>query len=175
MPLPILLGVIVPITGFLLLSTSWPAFYRFITSLDAQVITAIHAWRFGGLGFLALYVYGILPGMFAWPAALGDLAIGASAVWVARALTREPGMLARPSFVLWNMLGIADLVVAVAMGALASILALGPSGEIAAQPMAQAPLVIVPGFLVPLFIMLHIAALFQARQWTLSNSRLACF
>jgi hypothetical protein len=30
--------------------------------------------------------------------------------------------------------------------------------------MAQMPLVLIPAYLVPLFIMLHLAALFQARQ-----------
>jgi hypothetical protein len=30
--------------------------------------------------------------------------------------------------------------------------------------MARLPLVLIPGFLVPMFIMLHFAALFQARR-----------
>jgi hypothetical protein len=31
-------------------------------------------------------------------------------------------------------------------------------------PMAQLPLVLIPAYLVPLFVMLHLAALFQARR-----------
>ncbi len=170
LPLPILFGVIVPIGAFLLMFVSWPAFRGLILSLDLNLVTAIQAWRFGGLGFLALYAYGVLPGMFAWPAGLGDLAIGASAVWVVRALNHRPEFAACRSFAIWNVLGILDLDVAVGIGAAASSLALGVYGEITTLPMTQMPLVLVPGFLVPLFVMLHLTALFQARWLSLFGS-----
>jgi hypothetical protein len=169
LPLPILIGVIVPIIAFLTMYRVWPAFRRFILSLDLVPVTALQAWRFGGLGFLALYVYGILPGQFAWPAGLGDMAIGASAVWVVWALSRRPQFAASRSFAIWNLLGIFDLVVAVGTGATASGMALGVYGEITTGPMAQMPLVLVPGFLVPCFVMLHLTALFQARGLVLSG------
>ena len=35
--------------------------------------------------------------------------------------------------------------------------------------MAQMPLVLIPAYFVPLFVMLHIVALFQARRGALSN------
>lgn len=164
LPLPILLGVAVPIMVFLTLYSVWPTFRWFILSLDLVPVTAIQAWRFGGLGFLALYAYGILPGHFAWPAGLGDMAIGASAVWVAWALSRRPQFASSRSFAIWNLLGVFDLVVAVGMGAAASGLVSGMAGEITTGPMAQLPLLVVPGFLVPCFIMLHLTALFQARR-----------
>ena len=164
LPLPILIGVAVPVTVFLTVYSVWPTFRRFILSLDLVPVTAIQAWRFGGLGFLALYAYGILPGHFAWPAGLGDMAIGASAVGVAWALSRRPQFASSRSFAVWNLLGIFDLVVAVGAGAAASGLRLGSYGEITTGPMAQMPLVLVPGFLVPCFVMLHLTALIQARR-----------
>ena len=48
------------------------AFRAFVLGLDLRLATAIQAWRFAGLGFIALYTYGVLPGMSAWPAGLGD-------------------------------------------------------------------------------------------------------
>lgn len=164
LPLPILLGVAVPVMVFLTLYSVWPTFRRFILSLDLVPVTAIQAWRFGGLGFLALYAYGILPGHFAWPAGLGDMAIGASAVWVAWALSRGPQFASSRSFAIWNLLGVFDLVVAVGTGTAASGLVSGMAGEITTGPMARLPLLVVPGFLVPCFIMLHLTALFQARR-----------
>jgi hypothetical protein len=106
----------------------------------------------------------VLPGAFAWPAGLGDIAIGVTAPWVARALVRRLGFATSRVFVAWNLLGILDLVVAVSVGGLSSALASGVAGEVTTAPMAQLPLVLIPAYLVPLFVMLHLAALFQARR-----------
>jgi hypothetical protein len=65
--------------------------------------------------------------------------------------------------VIWNLLGILDLVVAVGTGGLVSWFGLG-AGNASMGPMAQLPLLLVPAFLVPGFVMLHIAALLQARH-----------
>src|SRR5882762_7912945 len=75
-PLPIFIGAVGPIVVFL--AAYWSS-------------AAIQAWRAGGLGFLALYAHGVLPGAFAWPAGLGDIAIGTTAPWIAMALVRRPG------------------------------------------------------------------------------------
>jgi hypothetical protein len=163
-PIPILVGVMAPVIAFLGAYWVWPAFRAFVLSLDLSLASAIQAWRAGGLGFLALYAHGILPGTFAWPAGLGDIAIGVTAPWVALALVRRPGFATSPVFVVWNLLGILDLVVAVSVGGLISALASGTAGEVTTAPMAQLPLVLIPAYLVPLFVMLHLAALFQVRR-----------
>jgi hypothetical protein len=80
------------------------------------------------------------------------------------ALIRRPGFSASKTFVVWNLLGLLDLVVAVSTGALASGLDIGSVGEITTRPMALLPLVLIPAYLVPIFIMLHLTALFQARR-----------
>ena len=163
-PLPILLAATGPVILFLGAYWGWPPFRAYILSLDLPLAAAIQVWRAGGLGFLALYAHGVLPGAFAWPAGLGDIAIGVTAPWVARALVRRPGFATSRVFVAWNLLGILDLVVAVSVGGRSSALASGAAGEVTTGPMAQLPLVLIPGYLVPLFVMLHLAALFQARR-----------
>ena len=132
-------------------------------------MTAVQAWRFAGFGFLALYAHGVLPGVFVWPAALGDMAIGLTAPWLALALVRRPGFAVSRLFVVWNLLGIFDLVVAISIGALSASLGTGAAREVTTAPMAQMPLVLIPAYFVPLFAMLHLAALFQARQVALSG------
>ncbi|MBI2996842.1 MAG: hypothetical protein HYY46_00070 [Deltaproteobacteria bacterium] len=166
LPLPILIGVTTPIIASLAVFWAVGAFREFVLAVDLRLATGIQAWRFAGLGFLALYEHGVLPGLFAWPAGLGDIAIGVTAPWVILSLIRRPGFAASKPFVVWNLLGILDLVVAVSTGALSSALALR---EITTAPMAQLPLVLIPGYLVPLFIMLHLAALFQARRLAMSE------
>ena len=163
LPMPIFLGVIVPLVFFFIAYFSSDAFRAYILAIDPVLAASIQAWRFAGLGFLALYVHGILPGVFAWPAGLGDIAIGVTAPWIALALVRRPDFAASRVFVIWNLLGILDLVVAVSIGALSSALASGVPGEVTTGPMARMPLVLIPAYFVPLFLMLHLAALFQAR------------
>jgi len=160
-PLPILAGVLTPLIVFLVAYWATGSFRDYVLSGDLTVMAGIQAWRFGGLGFIALYVYGVLPGLFAWPAGLGDMAIGATAPLVILALRRNPDFAAGSLFRVWNLLGILDLVVAVSLGALSSMLGFGVSG---AFPMSMMPLVLVPTFFVPLFVMLHIASLLQAKQ-----------
>ncbi|MCI0401363.1 MAG: hypothetical protein L0Z68_08710 [Gammaproteobacteria bacterium] len=163
-PLPILIGVTAPVIAFLAAFWVLRAFRDFVLAVDLRLVTGIQAWRFAGLGFLALYTHGVLPGLFAWPAGLGDIAIGATAPWLVLALIRRPSFAASPLFMVWNLLGVLDLVVAVSLGALGSGLVPGLTGEVTTAPMAQLPLVLVPGYLVPSFIMLHLVALFQARK-----------
>jgi hypothetical protein len=163
-PIRIVIGVTAPLVVFLIAFGMLRGFREYILALDLRLATAIQAWRAAGMGFLALYVYGILPGSFAWPAGLGDIAIGVTAPWVLLALLRRPGFANSSPFVAWNLFGIADLVVAVGSGGLGSLLATGAAGEITTAPMALLPLVLIPAFLVPVFIMLHLAALFQARR-----------
>jgi ketosteroid isomerase-like protein len=163
-PYPIFGGVTAPLALFLVCFGLSAAFRAFLLALDLPMVTVVQAWRFAVFGFLALAAHGVLPGVFAWPAGLGDMAIGLTAPWVALALIRRPGFAAGRWFVVWNLLGILDLVLAVSIAALSSSFATGAPGEITVTPMAQMPLVLVPAFLVPSFLMLHLTALFQARR-----------
>jgi hypothetical protein len=163
-PWPILLGALAPLVVFVAAYAGSAAFRAWILSANLPLLTAIQAWRAGGLGFLALQAHGVLPGLFAWPAGLGDIAIGVTAPWVTLALIRQPGFVASRLFVAWNLLGILDLVVAVGTGALSSGFVAGLVGAVTTAPMARLPLVLIPAYLVPLFIMLHLAALLQARR-----------
>jgi len=164
LPFPILAGVLTPILVFLVAFWTVSPFRNFVLSIDLPVMAGIQAWRFAGLGFIALYAYGVLPGLFAWPAGLGDMAIGITAPLVILALRRHPAFATSRLFWIWNLFGMLDLVVAVSLGALSAVLGIGISAGITTFPMGTMPLVLIPTFLVPLFLMLHLASLFQARR-----------
>jgi hypothetical protein len=163
-PYPIAVAVTAPLLVFLVALGVSASFRRFVTDADPLLPTAIQAWRWAGFGFIGLYAYGVLPGLFAWPAGLGDMAIGLTAPWIALALVRRPVFTASRRFVIWNLLGILDLVVAVGIAALVQTRATGAAGEVTAAPMARLPLLLIPAYLVPLFLMLHLSALLQARR-----------
>src|ERR671914_993313 len=152
-PLALLIAVTAPIIAFIVGSWLAKAFREFVLGADLRFMTTIQAWRIGGFSFLALYAHGILPGYFAWPAGIGDMAIGVSAPWIVVALMRRRSFAASNRFVGWNVFGILDLVVAVSMGALgAFFLADDVVGPGATDAMARLPLVLVPAFFVPVFV-----------------------
>ena len=165
-PLALLMSFSIPIVVFLAAFWISDPFREFVLAADLRFMTGIQAWRFAGFGFLALYAYGVLPGYFAWPAGLGDMAIGVTAPWLLVALIRQPNFAASKAFIAWQVFGILDLVVAVSLGALGPrFLAADAAGTGATAPMAHLPLVLIPAFLVPAFIILHLAALFQSRHF----------
>jgi hypothetical protein len=162
LPLPLLLGFTLPILFFLALYGTVARFREFVLAADLRLATGMQAWRFAGFGFLALYAYGLLPGAFAWPAGLGDIAIGMTAPWVVAALIQRPGFVTSKGFVAWNLLGMLDLLVAVGSGALARLASSG--GGVTTELMGTLPLVLIPCYFVPIFFMLHLTALYQARH-----------
>lgn len=165
-PLALLIAVTTPIIVFLTAYWISYPFREFVLAADLRLLTGIQAWRIGGFSFLALYTYGVLPGYFAWPAGLGDMAIGVTAPWLIMALIRRPSFAASKAFVVWQVFGILDLVVAVGLGALGPLfLAVDADGAAATAPMAYLPLVFIPAFLVPVFVIMHITALLQARRF----------
>ena len=153
------LSVAVPVLVFWIWFKTSAGFREFALSLDPRVLTIVQSWRIAGFVFVVLYVYGILPGIFANPAGWGDIAIGLTAPWVAMKLA-EPGR--RKGFIVWNALGILDLVVAVTTGTTSRLV--HPHG-LAGDAMTVLPLSIVPTFLVPLFLIMHIIVIAQARRW----------
>lgn len=171
-PLAILVGSTLPLAAFAAAYRGSRRFRDLLHGADLRLLTGAQAWRAGGLIFLAFHAYGLLPGLFAWPAGLGDIAVGVTAPWIAAALTRDPGFAGDDRFAAWNVLGIVDLFVAVATGTLSSGLVPGLT-EVRSTPMSQMPLVLIPCFLVPLFVMLHVTALAQWRQARRAQAPLA--
>jgi hypothetical protein len=144
-------GLLIPIVAGVVLFLRWPMLKRIVESVPQRWIVGVQVYRALGLIFLILYAGGRLPGAFALPAGAGDVAVGLLAPLAARS---------RGWLRAWNLLGLADLVVAVTTGFLTSpspvqMLALdNPNNLISAFP-----LVMIPVFLVPLSVLLHLASL----------------
>jgi hypothetical protein len=158
---PLLVGIaaLTPIVIFLLWFASSAGLRKFVLSIDPRTLTAMQSWRIAGFVFLVLAAFGLLPAMFAEPAGWGDMFIGATALLAARKLA-NPGH--RTGFIAWQLLGVADLVTAVATGTLAGLLY--PHG-IPTSAMTVLPMSMIPAFAVPLFLIFHIICIAQARRW----------
>jgi hypothetical protein len=157
-------GVLIPILAGVLLFWRWPALQRTIESIPQQWMVSVQVYRVLGLVFLILHAEGRMPGEFAWPAGAGDVAVGLLAPFVGIAYARGragSGAMVR----IWNLLGISDLVVALTTGFLTSpsplqMLALDRPNNL----ISTFPLVMIPVFLVPLSVLLHLASLEKLRR-----------
>jgi hypothetical protein len=153
------IAALTPTVVFSLWFAASERFRLFALSLNPGILTSLQTWRILGFVFVLLEAHRILPAIFALPAGYGDMAIGATAAFVAWKLA-DPSH--RNSFILWQVLGIADLIMAVSLGTTARLL--DPHGA-SMVAITVLPLSIVPTFLVPLFVMFHLICIAQARTW----------
>jgi hypothetical protein len=158
-PIALGLAVLTPIVLFLVWFASSAGFRRFVLSLSPRTLTLVHSMRIAGIVFLVLGTYKILPAFFALSAGWGDIAIGATAPFAALWLGNPAH---RKGFIFWQVLGIADLVNALTLATLAGVI--DPHG-IPAAAMTVLPMSYIPTFAVPLFLILHIICIAQARRW----------
>ena len=167
-PLPIAFAMPVLIGLFALTRSR-----RIAAAVDAappQWLIGLQVYRVLGGNFLVLWAYGALPGVFAVPAGSGDVLVGLLAL-PAALYVAVGGAHSRAAAVSWNLLGIADLVVALTLGVLTSP---GPAQLLALdQPnllTSAYPTVMTPAFAVPLSLILHGVSLWQWRRRSRSQN-----
>jgi len=158
-PLVFYLTVGVPIILFVggyLLSE---AFRRFVRSLvgDPFSITVLQTYRVIGVSMAIGALRNALPAVFGLSAGFGDFFIGLTAPLAALAWA-SGGRRGLIVLVLWNVLGLLDLINAVSTGVLAG---LTTSGPVTMAPMRLYPFSLIPGFGVPLAFILHFTGLAQ--------------
>jgi hypothetical protein len=141
-----------------------------VSAIPLPFLVAAQIFRVGG-GML--WALGRLPWQFALPAGIGDVTTGSVAIVVAAQLARKAAGARRAAYA-WSLFGIADLVVAIMMGAMTSpglphLLAFEAPNLL----ITSYPLVMVPTFAVPLALMLHGLVLLRLRRESASASRLA--
>jgi hypothetical protein len=154
-----------PLLVFSLWFAASGSFRKFTMSLNPRILTGVQAWRLIGFTFVLLEAHRALPAIFALPAGYGDMFIGATAAFVAWQLANPQH---RNSFIGWQLLGILDLVTAVSLGTTAGLI--DPHG-VSMAAMTVLPLSLIPTFLVPLFAILHVICIAQARAWKPGTER----
>ena len=157
-------GLFIPIIVGLVLISRPGIVARVIDAIPQSWIVGAQVYRALGFIFIVLYFTGELPGLFALPAGIGDVAVGLAAPVVAARYARNPEANGR-AVVIWNVVGIADLAVAITTGFLTSPSTLQLYAfDVPNELIAAFPLALIPVFLVPLSIVLHIASLMKLRR-----------
>jgi len=168
----ILFGLLIPLALAAIGLWQSASVARLVSAIPLHWLVAAQVYRIGGGIFLLLWADGRLPWQFALPAGIGDVTTGIFAVVVAAQLARNAPGAYRATYA-WCLFGIADLVVAIAMGAMTSpgrahLLAFDAPNLL----MTAYPLVMVPTFAVPLALMLHGLVLWRLRRGTPAAGRL---
>jgi hypothetical protein len=160
LPLAIFLPVLV---GLVLLTRS----QRMAMLLDAVPpwwLIGLQVYRiFGGI-FLVRWAAGDAPGVWAIPAGTGDVLVGLLAL-PAALYFRSGRRGGRAAAYAWNVFGVADLLLAVALGAMTSP---GPLQMLSLDRpnilVGAYPTVMVPAYGVPLSLILHGLSIWQLRR-----------
>lgn len=133
-------------------------------AIPVHQIVGIQTYRIVGYGFLVFYSQGLLPAEFAFSSGIGDMIVGFSAPIVAYLYyLKKP--YSKKLAIIWNIIGIVDLVVALSVGIIGfprpiQFVPLEPSTEL----LSLFPLVIIPLFAVPLALFLHFCSLRALRS-----------
>jgi hypothetical protein len=162
---PIAITAIIPVAGFLAAYNFIPRVRAFVLAQDIRTLTMLQLWRVVGFVFLPLYAFGVLPGLFAWPAGVGDVAVGLLAFLVVSKIDRNPDFVTSHGFVGFHLLGLTDFVIAIATSALAA--GAFPTmipGVVTSAALDVWPLNIFPSFIVPAFIIAQLSVLLKVRE-----------
>ncbi|WP_407168018.1 MFS transporter [Bradyrhizobium sp. ORS 111] len=135
-----------------------------LDAMPATWLVAVQLYRVFGSWALVAGLRGALPGLLAWPAGTGDILTGLFALPVAIAVATGTAR-GRRAAITWNIFGLADFAVAIAMGAITSP---GPFQLIVPDvPSIGAgvyPDVLTPAFVVPSSVLLHALSLRQLHR-----------
>ena len=157
-------GIVLPILIGALMIWQSEAAKRIIDAVPQEWLVGVQLYRALGVIFLILYATGKLPSLFAWPAGIGDIAIGLLAPVVGLAYARAPRK-AASLVAAWNVFGLLDLIVAVGTGFMTAPSLLQPfEVQPTSELISVLPMVLIPVYLVPLSIVLHLASLAKLRR-----------
>ncbi len=156
------------VLGFLFLSIVLKSLYDSKTmqaiaqAMPMHMVIGVQTLRVGGYVFFTLYAMNLLPAAFAFPAGIGDIIVGLSAPLVALLYFLKKRYAVRIA-IIWNVVGILDLVVAIGVGILAyprpaQILPILPTA-VSTDILSLFPMVLIPLFAVPLGFFLHFLSL----------------
>jgi hypothetical protein len=157
-------AVLVPVVVLSLLVLGTARGRDLVRRVPMTGLVGVNILRVLGITFVLLYWTKRLPAPFAPTAGWGDVSVGLLAIPLVLVMSRGAGELPKGWILLWNMLGTADLLTAVTLGATSSpgplqLFHSGPSSAI----MASLPMILIPCFLVPSFLFIHLCTFYRLR------------
>jgi hypothetical protein len=154
-------AVMAPVAALCVAFFYFPSIKAAAMAMPLPVLEAVNFGRVLGLSFVLLYAAGRLPAPFAPIAGWGDIFVGLAALPVAWAMNRFGARMLTLALV-WNGLGLLDLVTAIGLGATSAPGAIqiftGPPDS---GIMTTLPWILIPCFLVPSYMFFHIVIFYR--------------
>ena len=132
------------------------------TILNLEDLVKIHIFRLIGSTFIILFLYDLLPPVFALFAGIGDLLTAISSIFVAKAIRNKKNY-ARKLTYIWNTFGLVDILITSAMAIIFTKISIDNSIQ-AVVFLAEFPFCFIPAFAPPTIIFLHLLV-FRKLSW----------
>jgi hypothetical protein len=164
--IPVIGGYIAGTTALLcVLALTIPPLKLWLCDLPLRLLVMLNVLRLVGVAFIvSAAAPGGLPDTFAQSAGYGDIFSAVTALVLAIGFLPAVTRFRRRLLLAWNVLGMADLLVAV--GTTISILL---SGSTAMAPLGTAPMVYVAYFFVPLLVFVHLVIFYRLAAGELAS------
>jgi hypothetical protein len=124
-----------------------------------SILTSIHTIRIFGVVFLIGISQGIIAPTFGYVAGIGDILIGVTAIPMAYIIKKGHSW-ARQGSIIWNSMGMADLVTAIYLGLTTSQFSAATSAT-----MTTWPWIIIPTIGVPSLLTIHFVIFWLLRRY----------
>ncbi len=144
-------------------------FAVFLERISLESLTSVHVVRVLAIGTLYKWLSGALPGHFIVPVGIPDFLIGLTALPMSWRVAKDPRAYRR-LFTAWNLIGAGAYLLAVPLIQLSQP---GPlhlfSGGARTDEVLSFPMSIVPTFIAPVLLAIHVASLVKVR-WHQTDS-----
>ncbi|WP_152544596.1 hypothetical protein [Actibacterium mucosum] len=140
-----------------------------IDKMGQSYFMGIQTFRVAGGIFVIGMFYGQIPALFAIPAGLGDIAAGLMG-WRAMKAVNRGDADARRKVVQANWVGLSDFAIALATGLMTADTVFQVVAHDSPNIVGQYPLILIPTFLVPVFLSAHFFSIRLLRQTNSKSS-----
>ncbi|TMM57254.1 hypothetical protein FEE95_12260 [Maribacter algarum] len=124
------------------------------TVLSLKDLVKIHIFRLIGSTFIILFLYDLLPPVFALFAGIGDVLTALSSIFVAKAIENNKNSARKLTYV-WNTFGLFDILVTSALAIIFTKISID-NGIQGVEFLAEFPFCFIPAFAPPTIIFLHL-------------------
>ena len=162
LPPKIVLTTTLPLAIFVTIIYNTEICKKANTILNLEDLVKIHIFRLIGSTFIILFLYDLLPQVFALFAGIGDLLTAISSIFVAKAIRNKKNY-ARKLTYIWNTFGLVDILITSAMAIIFTKISIDNSIQ-GVEFLAEFPFCFIPAFAPPTIIFLHLLV-FRKLSW----------
>lgn len=130
--------------------------------LKLEDLVKVHIFRLIGSTFIILFLYNLLPPVFALFAGVGDLLTATTSIFVAKAIRNKKNY-ARKLTYIWNTFGLVDIIITSAMAIIFTKISIDNNIQ-GVEFLAEFPFCFIPAFAPPTIIFLHLLV-FRKLSW----------